>query len=89
MKNLTTNITRVIIVGALFASSAVIAEEAEQPVTVQPVTVTQLQNEVAKEITEVKASLIQDLQHQLTKSIKQQVNSAVSNIADSVKALLP
>jgi flagellar biosynthesis/type III secretory pathway chaperone len=84
MKNLTTNITRVIIVGALFASSAVMAEQAEQPVTV-----TQLQNEVAKEITEVKASLVQDLQRQLTNSIKQQVHSAVNNIADSVKSLLP
>ncbi|MBV2130282.1 hypothetical protein [Arsukibacterium indicum] len=89
MKNLTTKFTRVIIVSALFASSALMAEETQQPVTVQPVTVTQLQYEVAKEITEVKASLVQDLQHQLTNSIKQQVNSAVNNIADSVKALLP
>lgn len=84
MKNLTTNITRVIIVSALLASAAVKAEETEQQVTV-----VQLQNEVAKELTEVKANLVEDLQQQLTNSIKQQVNSAVSNIAESVKALLP
>ena len=84
MKNFTTKFTRVIFVSALFASSAIMAEETEQPVTV-----VQLKNEVAKEITEVKASLVQDLQHQLTNSIKQQVNSTVNNIADSVKALLP
>ncbi|WP_372627137.1 hypothetical protein [Arsukibacterium sp.] len=84
MKNLTTIFTRVIIVSALLASAAVKAEETEEQVTV-----VQLQNEVAKEITEVKANLVQDLQQQLTNSIKQQVNSAVSNIADSVKALLP
>lgn len=84
MKNLTTNITRVIMVSALLASAAVKAEETEQQVTV-----VQLQNEVAKELTEVKANLVEDLQQQLTNSIKQQVNSAVSNIAESVKALLP
>ncbi|WP_019676209.1 hypothetical protein [Arsukibacterium perlucidum] len=84
MKNLTTNISRVIMVSALLASAAVKAEETEQQVTV-----VQLQNEVAKELTEVKANLVEDLQQQLTNSIKQQVNSAVSNIAESVKALLP
>lgn len=81
MKKLTTNISRMIMVSALLASAAVKAE--------QQVSVVQVHTEVAKELTEVKVNLMQELQQQLTNSIKQQVNSAVSNIAESVKALLP
>lgn len=84
MNTLTTKITRLVIVGALFATAAVNAEEAEPQVSV-----VQVKTEVAKELTAVKANLVQDLQQQLTHSIKQQVNSTVSSIAESVKALLP
>lgn len=84
MKNITTSIARLIIVGALFTSAVVKAEETEKQDTV-----IQLHTEVAKELTDVKANLMQDIQQQLTASIKHQLNSAVSNIAESVKALLP
>ncbi|KKO45929.1 hypothetical protein WG68_07925 [Arsukibacterium ikkense] len=84
MKKLTTNITRLMIISALFASTVVQADEKAE----QQATVVQVQTEVAKELTEVTANLLQELQQQVTNSIKQQVNSTVSTIAESVKALI-
>lgn len=84
MKNITTHISRLLIISALFATATVSANETEpQEIVVK------VQAEVAKELTEVKANLVKELQQQLTDSIKLQVNSAVSIIGESVKALLP
>ncbi|NRQ44153.1 hypothetical protein HRH59_16535 [Rheinheimera sp. YQF-2] len=79
MKTFTSNVARLVVVSALFASSAVLAQpqagNSEQPQTVNEININQQQ-------------LVDDLHQQLVSGIKQQVSTTLQSMAESLKSLI-
>lgn len=84
MNKFTATIGRIIIAGTLFTTAAAQADETSSQITAPIVQV-----ETGTELSAIKAQLVQDLQHELTSSIKQQASNALNHVAQTVKALLP
>lgn len=87
MKTLTTNIARFVMVSALLAGMTVQAEQTEQ--TTQQTVVVEVKTVSTTALTTIQSQFLQDLQQQLTDSIAEQANSALSHVVKSVKAMLP
>ena len=83
MNRLNTTLSRIIIVGTFLAASAAQAEDVSQQ------TVAQIEVETVAEQAAIKDQWVADLQQKLTDSIKQQASSALNQVAQTVKALLP
>ena len=80
MKKLTSKVTCLVVVSALFASSTVLA---------QPEAINSEPPQAVEEITINKQQFIDDLQQQLVSGIKQQVSTTLNSVAESLKSLMP
>ncbi|MDR6985353.1 hypothetical protein J2X32_004018 [Rheinheimera pacifica] len=79
MKTFTSNVARLVVVSALFASSSVLA---------QPEAVNSEPPQAVEEIKINKQQVIDDLQQQLVTGIKQQVSTTLHSMAESLKSLI-
>lgn len=79
MKKLTSKVTGLIVVTALFASSSVLA---------QPEAASSEPPKAVEEIKINKQQVIDDLQQQLVSGIKQQVSTTLHSMAESLKSLI-
>ena len=80
MKKLTSKVTCLVVVSALFASSTVLA---------QPEEVNSESPKAVEEVSINKQQFIDDLQQQLVSGIKQQVSTTLHSMAESLKSLMP
>jgi hypothetical protein len=83
MNRLSATLSRIIIVGTFITACAAQAEDVSQQ------TVAQTEVETVAELAAIKDQWVEDLQQKLTDSIKQQASSALNQVAQTVKALLP
>lgn len=87
MKTTNTKLASFFIITSLITATAAQAKDVEaQPY--QPEQVKIVNETASGELANMTQQLLQDLQLQLTGSIKQQANSALVNVVDTVKALL-